>query len=62
MIRLLGLIPFFMLVFAAPFVNTVEPRILHLPFFLAWIVIWTILTPVVMLIMYRVERRQRERS
>jgi hypothetical protein len=29
---------------------------------LAWIVIWTILTPVVMLIMYRVERRQRERS
>ena len=62
MIRLLGLIPFVMLVFAAPFVNTVEPRILHLPFFLAWIVIWTILTPVVMLIMYRVERRQRERS
>jgi hypothetical protein len=61
-IRLLGLIPFAMLVFAAPFVNTVEPRILHLPFFLAWIVIWTILTPVVMLIMYRVERRQRERS
>jgi hypothetical protein len=40
----------------------VEPRILYLPFFLAWIVIWTILTPVVMLIMYRVERRQRERS
>jgi hypothetical protein len=62
MIRLLGLIPFAMLVFAAPFVNTVEPRILHLPLFLAWIVIWTILTPVVMLIMYRVERRQRERS
>jgi hypothetical protein len=62
MIRLLGLIPFAMLVFAAPLVNTVEPRILHLPFFLAWIVIWTILTPVVMLIMYRVERRQRERS
>ena len=62
MIRLLGLIPFAMLVFAAPFVNMVEPRILHLPFFLAWIVIWTILTPVVMLIMYRVERRQRERS
>jgi len=56
------LIPFAMLVFAAPFVNTVEPRILHLPFFLAWIVVWTILTPVVMLVMYRVERRQRERS
>lgn len=62
MIRLLGLIPFVMLVLAAPFVNTVEPRILHLPFFLAWITIWTILTPVVMLIMYQAERRQRERD
>ncbi|MGI8909086.1 MAG: DUF3311 domain-containing protein [Rubrobacteraceae bacterium] len=62
MIRLLGLIPFVMLVFAAPFVNTVEPRILHLPFFLAWITIWTILTPVVMLIMYKGDKRRRERS
>lgn len=60
MIRLLGLIPFVMMVLAAPFVNTVEPRIFHLPFFLAWITIWTILTPVVMLIIYRVERRQRD--
>lgn len=31
MIRLLGLVPFVMMVLAAPFVHTVEPRIFHFP-------------------------------
>jgi uncharacterized protein DUF3311 len=42
---LLAAIPIAALTVAAPFVNRLEPRIAGLPFLLAWIVAWVILTP-----------------
>jgi hypothetical protein len=38
-------IPFAALTVAIPFVNRVEPRILGLPFLLAWITVWVVLSP-----------------
>jgi hypothetical protein len=43
---LLAAVPFCAVSVAVPFVNHVEPRILGLPFLLAWIVFWVLLTPV----------------
>lgn len=53
----LGAIPFVMLVFALPLVNRVHPVILGLPFLLFWILTWVLLTPLVLYIAYRVEKK-----
>jgi hypothetical protein len=51
-------IPAVALTFAVPFVNRDDPHILGLPFVLAWILAWTVLTPVFLWIVYRkIERR-----
>ena len=42
---------------AVPFVNRVEPRILGLPFVLAWIVAWVLATPAFLWTIGRIERR-----
>jgi Protein of unknown function (DUF3311) len=52
-----ALIPFVALSLAIPFVNRVEPRILGLPFLLAWIVAWMLLTPLLVYTAYRLDRR-----
>jgi hypothetical protein len=49
-------IPPVMLTFAIPFVNRVEPRVLGLPFLLAWIVAWILLTPLFLLLVARLDR------
>jgi hypothetical protein len=41
---------------AVPFVNHVEPRILGLPFVLAWIAGWVVVTPAFLWTLGRVER------
>ncbi len=41
-----------------PFANRLEPRIFGLPFLLAWIVGWIILTPAIMAVIYRRDRRR----
>jgi hypothetical protein len=46
-------IPFLALTLGLPFANHLEPRILGLPFVLAWIVLWIVLTPALMWIAYR---------
>ncbi len=53
----LALIPALMLSVAVPFVNRIEPRIFGLPFILAWIVLWVLLTPAFMYCIYRLEGR-----
>ena len=50
-------IPVVALTVAVPFVNRVEPRILGLPFLLAWIAFWVILTPLFIWQVGRIERR-----
>jgi Protein of unknown function (DUF3311) len=53
---LLAAVPVAALTFAVPFVNRVEPRILGLPFLLAWIVAWALLTPALLWCIWRMER------
>lgn len=54
---LLAGIPIAALTLAVPFVNRIEPRILGLPFVLAWIVAWVMVTPLFVWGIGRVERR-----
>ena len=53
---LVALVPVLALTAAIPFVNRLEPRIFGLPFLLAWIVGWIVLTPVFMAIVHRLDR------
>ncbi|MEZ4458083.1 MAG: DUF3311 domain-containing protein [Gemmatimonadales bacterium] len=55
--RLLPLIPATALVGAGWFANRLEPRILGLPFLLAWIVGWVLATSAAMALVYRLDRR-----
>ena len=52
---LLACIPAAALTIATPLANRVQPSILGLPFFLAYIVIWIVLTPLFMWVVYRLE-------
>ena len=54
---ILGAIPFITLVFALPLVNRIEPVILGLPFLLFWILAWVILTPFILFLAYRLEKK-----
>ncbi len=54
---IIGILPFLTLVFALPFVNRIEPMILGLPFILFWILSWVILTPLILLAAYLVEKK-----
>lgn len=51
-----AVIPALALTLCVPLVNRLEPRILGLPFVLAWIVAWVLLTPAFMWLAYRSER------
>ena len=54
---LLALTPIAALTVAVPFVNRLEPRVLGLPFVLAWIVLWVAITPAFLWTIGRLERR-----
>ena len=49
-------IPVLMLTLGIPFANRVEPRIFGLPFLLAWIVLWILLTPACLAVVARLDR------
>ena len=53
----MAVVPMLMLSIAVPLVNRVEPRILGMPFILAWIVLWVLLTPAFLYGIYRLEGR-----
>jgi hypothetical protein len=55
----LALLPAVALTAGIPFANRLEPRILGLPFLLAWIVGWILLTPPIMAVVHRLDRRGR---
>ena len=48
----LAVLPFIGMLVMIPFVNRVEPYILHMPFLLFWIVIWVALTSLCMTVVY----------
>jgi len=51
----LAVIPIAMLTVAVPFVNRVEPRIFGLPFLLAWIAFWVLVSPIFVYTIYRLD-------
>jgi hypothetical protein len=54
---LLAGIPIAALSVAVPFVNRLEPRIFGLPFVLAWIAGWVVITPAFLWLLGRLDRR-----
>lgn len=48
----LATLPFIGMLVLIPFVNRVEPYVLHLPFLLFWIVVWVALTSACMTAIY----------
>ena len=58
--RVMAALPFIGILIGVPFVNQVEPLILGMPFVLAWIVIWIVLSAVIMGIIYRLDPANRQ--
>ncbi|BCF99473.1 putative membrane protein YhjC [Paraburkholderia sp. PGU19] len=58
--RLLAVLPFIGILLGVPFVNRVEPLVLGMPFVLAWIVMWVVLSSVIMAIIYRLDPVNRQ--
>jgi hypothetical protein len=54
---ILGAIPFITMVLALPLVNRIEPIILGMPFLLFWLLAWVVLTPVILGLAYRLEKK-----
>jgi len=51
-IRWLAIVPFLALIVGPFFVNRAAPAVLGLPFLLAWIVVWILLTSLIMAVIY----------
>ncbi|SDI66030.1 Protein of unknown function [Paraburkholderia steynii] len=58
--RLLAVLPFIGILLGVPFVNRVEPLVLGMPFVLAWIVMWVVLSSIIMGIIYRLDPVNRQ--
>jgi hypothetical protein len=56
---LLGAVPFVTLVLALPLANRLRPTVFGLPFVLCWILLWVALTPLLLYLADRLERRDR---
>ncbi len=56
---LIALVPFLAMCFSVALWDRVEPMIAGLPFNLAWLILWTALTPLCMWGAYRIDRKSR---
>ena len=59
LLRVLAALPFIGILLGVPFVNRVEPLVLGMPFVLAWIVMWVVLSSILMAIIYRLDPANR---
>ena len=59
---LLGLIPFVAMCFSVGLWDRIDPMILGLPFNLAWLICWIVLSTVCMWAAYRVEAARDQRD
>jgi Protein of unknown function (DUF3311) len=57
----LAALPIVAMLGGIPFANRVEPYVFGLPFLMAWILVWVVLTSAAMAVVYRLDRR-RERD
>ncbi|WP_168790400.1 DUF3311 domain-containing protein [Paraburkholderia aromaticivorans] len=60
LLRVLAALPFIGILLGVPFVNRVEPLMLGMPFVLAWIVMWVVLSSIIMAIIYRLDPSNRQ--
>jgi hypothetical protein len=60
LLRVLAALPFIGILLGVPFVNSVEPLVLGMPFVLAWIVMWVVLSSIIMAIVYRLDSSNRQ--
>ncbi|MFP3566824.1 DUF3311 domain-containing protein [Paraburkholderia sp. SIMBA_030] len=60
LLRVLAALPFIGMLVGIAFVNRVEPLVLGMPFVLAWIVMWVVLSSIIMAIVYRLDSSNRE--
>ena len=60
LLRVLAALPFVGILLGVPFVNRVEPLVLGMPFVLAWIVMWVVLSSLIMAIVYRLDPSNRQ--
>ncbi|MFB9127260.1 DUF3311 domain-containing protein [Paraburkholderia dipogonis] len=60
LLRVLAALPFVGILLGVPFVNRVEPLMLGMPFVLAWIVMWVVLSSIIMAIVYRLDPSNRQ--
>lgn len=60
--RALALLPFLAMLIGPFFVNRVTPTVFGLPFLLAWLVAWILLTAVFMAIVFRLDPANRDGS
>ncbi|QSO47134.1 DUF3311 domain-containing protein [Alicyclobacillus mengziensis] len=44
---------------AVPFVNTIHPTVLGMPFFLFWVLIWMIITPLLTWWIYAMDKAEK---
>jgi hypothetical protein len=58
-VRILAALPFIGILLGVPFVNRVEPLVLGMPFVLAWIVGWVVLTSLIMTVVYQLDPANR---
>lgn len=58
-IRSLALLPFLGILVGVPLLNRVAPLVLGLPFLLAWLLLWIVLTSAIMAIIYLIDPANR---
>lgn len=59
-IYMLTFLPFIGILGFLPVVNKVEPYVLGMPFVMFWMLLWTILSSVIVAIMYRLDPRNQQ--
>jgi len=60
MVRALAILPFAALLIGPFFANRVAPVILGMPFLLAWLVAWIVLSAAIMAIIFRFDPQNRD--
>jgi hypothetical protein len=53
--HLLSILPFIGILVLMPFVNTVKPYVLGLPFVFFWMVMWVVITAIILGIVYKID-------
>jgi Protein of unknown function (DUF3311) len=59
-IQLLILIPFIGFLGLLPWANRIEPYVLGMPFLLFWLLLWMVLSPILLVVVYKLDPANRE--